>query len=483
MQDSHLRCYYTCDDINVKYADSAVVKNCKITGSQAPDTDGVDFDGLSYGLIEGNRIYGFNGDNSDGIDIGEGASQVHIEKNKILNCADKGISVGQASKVFVENNFIYRCNMGVGIKDSSSYAWINKNTFYDNDYGVACYEKNYQAGGGSADITNSIIAGSTVLPVFEDEYSSVSVSYSCSDTYPLEGLGNIWGNPFFQDTILMDFSLSPGSPCIDAGDPASPLDEDGSITDMGAILNYSGNPDTNIVINEINYHSDPLHDCGDWVELYNKSGHTIDLSSWTFSDSDKDHTYLIPDGLRLEADEYLVLCNDHEQFSAVYTYPVNYRGDIGFGFSNSGEILRLYDNQMNLCDFVEYDDHSPWPEDADGEGKTLELINPYYDNNLAESWKADTDLGSPGRSNNNENAIVYHKTQNFVIYPNPARSYFKINKMLNTGLRIYNMQGELLMEKNYFSNTPVDVSGLSAGLYFVIFNDGQEQYTLKLIIK
>ena len=30
-----------------------------------------------------------------------------------------------------------------------------------------------------------------------------------------------------------DFHLMPGSPCIDAGDPTSPPDDDGSITDMG----------------------------------------------------------------------------------------------------------------------------------------------------------------------------------------------------------------------------------------------------------
>lgn len=483
IRDSRLYCYYTGDQINVQYADSAVVKNCDIGGSIAPDTDGVDFDGISYGLIQGNRIYGFNGFNCDGIDIGEGSTQIHIEKNKIYNCTDKGISVGQGSHVFVENNFIYRCNMGVGIKDSSSYALINKDTFYANDFGVACFEKNYHAGGGSADITNTIIAGSLLNPVFKDDLSSINITYSCSDTYPLDGDNNMVANPLFQDTLLMNFALSGDSPCIDAGDPGSPLDEDGSITDMGAILDYYSNPDTNIVINEINYHSGPLYNSGDWVELYNKSNHSVDLSAWTFSDSDKEHTYLIPDGLQLGPEQYLVLCNNHEQLTSVYSYPVNYRGDIGFGFSNSGEMLRLYDSRMNLCDLVEYDDHSPWPEEADGGGKTLELINPYYDNNLAESWKADKDLGSPGRSNNENSSVDNYPGQTFVLYPNPTHSYFKINKILNTELRIYSLQGVLLMEKNDPSNSLVDVSGLPPGLYFVIFNYGGEQYTLKLVIQ
>ncbi|MFH1861684.1 MAG: T9SS type A sorting domain-containing protein, partial [bacterium] len=40
-------------------------------------------------------------------------------------------------------------------------------------------------------------------------------------------------NPLFVNPTS-DFHLQPGSPCIDAGDPASPPDPDGTIADMGA---------------------------------------------------------------------------------------------------------------------------------------------------------------------------------------------------------------------------------------------------------
>ncbi len=45
---------------------------------------------------------------------------------------------------------------------------------------------------------------------------------------------NIFLNPLFADTANGDFHLTENSPCIDAGDPTSPLDPDGTITDMGA---------------------------------------------------------------------------------------------------------------------------------------------------------------------------------------------------------------------------------------------------------
>ena len=48
------------------------------------------------------------------------------------------------------------------------------------------------------------------------------------------GLETINIDPQFTDPDNGDFTLQPSSPCIDAGDPESDLDPDGTIADMGA---------------------------------------------------------------------------------------------------------------------------------------------------------------------------------------------------------------------------------------------------------
>jgi hypothetical protein len=47
---------------------------------------------------------------------------------------------------------------------------------------------------------------------------------------------NIFLDPMYVDPGNHDFHLQVGSPCIDAGDPESPLDPDGTVADIGAFF-------------------------------------------------------------------------------------------------------------------------------------------------------------------------------------------------------------------------------------------------------
>jgi len=81
--------------------------------------------------------------------------------------------------------------------------------------------------------TNNIVWDYTVEQIFIDSTSSVTISY-CDIKNGFSGIGNIDAYPMFVDTATGDFNLLTGSPCIDAGDPGSPLDPDGTIADIGA---------------------------------------------------------------------------------------------------------------------------------------------------------------------------------------------------------------------------------------------------------
>lgn len=344
----------TGDGINVK-GGAGLVEDCTFFGNDEPDTDAIDFDGVTDGVIRRNRIYGFNGFNSDGIDIGEGCVNLQLSENRIFHSSDKGISVGQGSEVYVFRNLIVGCDLGVAVKDTSSTAYIDQNTFVGNRIAVSSFEKNFNKGGGIVYVSNSIFSRSKELNTEVDSLSILDVDYSLSDTLELPtGSGNITGDPLFTDTGSYDFSIAVDSPAIDSGDPAHALDSDDSRADMGAYYIYDPEdypfyvPNV-VVINELLSHSNGIK--GDFIELHNTSSNPIDIGGWFLSDSASDlEKYEIATGTIIPAYGYLAF-HEVETFGVGSSDPGS---NTGFAYSENGETAYLYaPNDGQLLSYYE----------------------------------------------------------------------------------------------------------------------------------
>ena len=171
-------------------------------------------------------------------------------------------------------------------------------------------------------------------------------------------------------------------------------------TTLTAVFEPATSDSSAIVINEINYNSADDYDAQDWVELTNNGGGAINLSGWQFKDEDDSHVFVIPEQTILENGAFIVLAEDTAIFNEFFPGTGPVVGNLNFGFSGGGELIRLYDANGVFIDQVTYDDDDPWPAEADGEGPTLELINPSLDNALASSWGYSTNMyGTPGSEN------------------------------------------------------------------------------------
>jgi hypothetical protein len=96
-----------------------------------------------------------------------------------------------------------------------------------------------------------------------------------------------------------------------------------------------------LVINEV---ESDLGAPGDWVELYNQGGASVDLSNYVLKDNDDGHTFTIPGGTTLSAGAFL---------------PVDVAGSFGLG---SGDSARLF----APGDLVNPIDSFTWTEHAAG---------------------------------------------------------------------------------------------------------------------
>ena len=137
-----------------------------------------------------------------------------------------------------------------------------------------------------------------------------------------------------------------------------------------------------IVINEIMYDTPSKQLRGEFIELYNRGGSTVDLSGWDFADG---INFTIPPGTSIPSGGYLVVVADSAYMSATYGgIPMvgNFTGQL----SNGGELVRLEDSFGNLADEVHYMPSGDWPELADGDGASMELRHPGMDNSISTAW-------------------------------------------------------------------------------------------------
>ena len=257
----------------------------------------------------------------------------------------------------------------------------------------------------------------------------------------------------------------------------------------------------NLVINEINYNSADDFNPEDWVELHNPGEEDLNISGWEFKDEDDNHVFAIPNDTTLGAGDYLVLCNDMEAFSTLFPTVSNVIGDLGFGLSGSGELIRIFDAEGMMIDFVEYGDDAPWPEEADGNGSSMELIDPALDNNLAESWEASIDHGTPGEQNDasspvSEN-VISRENLELQNYPNPFNPTTSIRYNLETEayitLEIYNIKGQLIrkliddrisagVQTIVWDGLDKNSNQVSSGIYFYKLTAGEQSSTKKMIL-
>jgi len=365
VRDSVFYSPYTGDGIHVKKG-AVLLQRCTIKGNNAPDTDAIDFDGVVNGVIQDCHISRFQGSNSDGIDIGEGCSNILVQGNRIYFNSDKGVSVGQGSTVTMRKNLIVGCNLGVGIKDFGSTATIDQNTFAACGTGVAIYEKNFGKGGGTAFMTNSIISKAVTPPVTVDGYSTLTASYNLSDTAAIPGTNNLLLDPKFVDPSVLNFQLQATSPAINAGDPAHALDADNTRVDIGAQYFYNPGdyPYTigeTVVINEVLANSGPA---SDWIELHNRTNAPMNIGGWFLSDSAVNLLkYRIPVGTIIPANGYLVFY-ESTNFGAASIDPNKVTA---FALSDVGETVYL-SSAVNdqLTDYQSKEDFGPSTE-----GETL----------------------------------------------------------------------------------------------------------------
>ena len=113
---------------------------------------------------------------------------------------------------------------GGGAFETHSDVTFTYCTFVGNDAGSMGSVGRSQDTGATATLVGCIAWGNAGGAAFVETLDGVVVATYSDIEGGWAGTGNINADPLFVDAGNDDYSLGAGSPCIDAGDPASPLD-------------------------------------------------------------------------------------------------------------------------------------------------------------------------------------------------------------------------------------------------------------------
>lgn len=153
-----------------------------------------------------------------------------------------------------------------------------------------------------------------------------------------------------------------------------------SVTDDLYFNNYNGG---NLVISEIIYNVGAGGDSLEFVEIYNRSTSAIALGGLRYIA-----------GIIGEYPEYSLLAKsatcialDSSAFRRFYKLAAigQWSSD---ALGNGGEKIEILNTLGGVVDSLTYDDAAPWVLEPDGNGPSLEIINPDIDNALSSNWRA-----------------------------------------------------------------------------------------------
>ncbi len=153
-----------------------------------------------------------------------------------------------------------------------------------------------------------------------------------------------------------------------------------------------------IIINEIMADPSPvvLLPEEEYVELYNTTEYTINLSNWEYQYGSTLQS--LPD-FQIAGGEYLILC--HEDNVSLFETFGDVIGLSSFALTNGGQTIILYDTASNVIDQVTYSDDWYQDSDKDDGGWSLEKIDPQNTCSPQTNWIASNDVngGTPGAIN------------------------------------------------------------------------------------
>jgi hypothetical protein len=340
-------------------------------------------------------------------------------------------------------------------------------------------------------LPNKVIVNSS-LPALNDDEDAIIViklNGSAADSVYYK---DDWGG---NQVSLERISATGGS--NDSANWTSSLDCEKSsparVNSITGAVHYSYH---DLILNEINFSPDTGN--AEWIELYNPTNQTIDISGWQMFETTRG--YSIADTCRaiIKPGMYVVFASDNRIFNrfSYLSNPDSTRrvfirsSGSDLGLNNDGDMVKIIDLFKDMIDSVYYLDDWHNPNLPSITNVSLEKINPSLPPNDKSSWSSSANPigGTPGLQNSIYTKVLPPAGE-ISVSPNPfspdndgfedfAVISYKLTSIFSQArVKIYDVKGRLV--RTLLNNQTVGSSGT---IVFDGLDDGRQKLRIGIYI-
>lgn len=201
----------------------------------------------------------------------------------------------------------------------------------------------------------------------------------------------------------------------------------------------------------------------DWIELYNNSSESVDISGYYLSDDAEDlKEWALPEGTILDGNSYLIIWADKDEEQT------GLHAD--FKLSSTSESIFLTDTTRGVIDEVSYINQSTdisYGRMANGTGSFTSMSpTPNAENSITANLE-------------NDNTT---KKMELSAFPNPSSNNINLvvpNSMIGEDISVYSLTGGLIYTAKSEASQSIDVSNWNTGMYLIRVNT----LTTKVIVE
>jgi len=198
----------------------------------------------------------------------------------------------------------------------------------------------------------------------------------------------------------------------------------------------------------------------DWIELFNRTGSTIDLTGYFLSDnSNNPQKWQFPDGTSIGANDYLLIWADGDTLQSGL--------HANFKLSASGEQVVLSQGSTVI-------------QEVTFGAQTTDLGYARVPNGTGAFV-----IQNPTFSANNDGASGVNSIEalQLLLYPNPTNSVFTFEletQLKNASLFVYDLAGKLILNRSLQRTNRIDATNWSSGTYIIRTSEGHMSKLIKL---